>query len=165
MEAIAARAGISKVTLYKRYSDKRKLLQAVLQEQRPRWIPSESRSADIEVRLKHLSAAILTRAITPEVRAFDSLVASAWPALEEMPLREEVLGYRDMTDRLAREIRENSEKLGIRHADELQVAIALMSMLSGWFDHREVNSKDEHAEATRFAHYAVELIIYGKAAW
>lgn len=163
MEMIAARAGVTKVTLYKRFPDKRSLLRAVLQERRTRWVPPPPTSTDLEKRLKHYAAIILVGGISAEVRAFHYLVASAWPNHDEMAAREDVLGYNHMLQCLKEEIRSGSQKLGITSASASTVAIALMAMLSGWFDHKPLNAS--RADATKFARKAVELLIHGKTAW
>lgn len=165
MAAIAARAGVTKVTLYKRFPDKRSLLRAVLQERRPQWLPPPPTSADVEERLKYYAAAILARALLPEIRAFHDLAASAWPAPDDMGAREEVLGYHTVLERLEQEIREGGRQLGVASADASAVALALMAMLSGWFDHKAACNGDHDAEAVAFAHKAVELLIHGKGAW
>lgn len=163
MEAIAAQAGVTKVTLYKRFPDKRSLLRAVLQQQRPHWAPAPPTSADVEARLKYYAAAVLLRAISPTVRAFHSLAVSAWATPNDMAVREDVLGYSDMLQCLEREIRDGGQKLGVTSANPSAVSAALMAMLSGWFDHSAPGISDN--DAVNFAHKAVELIIYGKHSW
>ncbi len=157
IEAIAARAGVTKVTLYKRFPDKRSLLRAVLQQ--------PPASADLEKRLKYYAATILVRGISAEVRAFHDLVASAWPSPDDMATREDVLGYNHMLQCLRDEIRSAGHNLGVTSANSSAVATALMAMLSGWFEHRPPSTANEKAHATKFAHKAVELLIHGKAAW
>lgn len=164
MEAIAARAGITKVTLYKRFPDKRSLLQAVLRMRRLHWTPSPEGSG-VEARLKHLATTILVRGVSPEIAAFHALVYSAWPDPLDMSAREEVLGYNDMLLRLEREITNGGEELGIDPTRASAVAGALMAMLSGWFEHRCPDPQRDTADAEQFAQTAVELLIHGKAAW
>lgn len=168
MEAIAAAAGVTKVTLYKRFPDKRSLLQAVLHARRPGWTSppaSSAQTANTEARLKSLASVVLVRGVSTELRAFHALVASAWPDPLDMPAREEVLGYNDMLARLDAEIRKGSKDLGIVPSDAASVALALMAMLSGWFEHRIPDPKTDAADADAFAKRAVDLLIGGKSAW
>lgn len=165
MEAVALHAGITKRTLYKRFPDKRTLLKAVLQRQCPTWRPLEPDSENLEARLTYYATHILIRGMSPEVRAFHGLAASAWPAPEEMNVREEVLAYRDMVARLEQEIRDRASTLDIAPKDPRVVASALMAMLSGWFDHNDASNVASSVAAATFAKKAVALLIYGKATW
>lgn len=165
MEAMAARAGVPKSTLYKRYPDKRELLRAVLRERLDALtiaVRDDVLGDDLEVRLKHYAANMLLRAMSPEVRAVFSLVTSAWSSADE---RREVIGYTAMRARLAREIREFGPRRGIVAKAPEQAAGSLMAMLTGWIEWEAPANGDVDAEAVRFAHVAVELILRGSAAW
>src|SRR3546814_1615740 len=66
MESVAASAGIPKTTLYKRYADKRELLNAVLVDRVSSWSKVSSRtdrniSDDLSARLKSRTATMLVR--------------------------------------------------------------------------------------------------------
>jgi AcrR family transcriptional regulator len=168
MEAIAARAGVPKSTLYKRFPDKRTLLRAVLKERVATWAPPDEDgllSDDIEQRLKQHAVWLLTRATSAEVRSFLGLVASAWKEPTEAASRQEVIGYTDMVERLAREIREYGPKRGIHAKDPMRVASALMAMLAGWAGMSGPGPELAPGQATAFAHTAVELLLHGSAAW
>lgn len=165
MESIAASAGITKVTLYKRFPDKRSLLRAVVQANRPEPKPPALSGLGVEARLKQLATTILVGGVSPEVRAFHALVATAWPDPLDMPAREDVLGYHAMQARLEREIASGSAELGISPTRAPTVALALMAMLSGWFEHRTPDPDRDAVDADAFARAAVDLLIYGKEAW
>lgn len=168
MEAIAARAGVPKSTLYKRFPDKRTLLRAVLKERVATWAPPKQDAAlgdDIEQRLKQHAVWMLTRATSAEVRAFLGLVASAWNDPSDASSRQEVIGYTDMVERLAREIGEYGPKRGIHAKDPKRVATALMAMLAGWAGMSGPGPELAPGEATSFAHSAVDLLLQGSAAW
>lgn len=165
MEAVATRAGVTKVTLYKRFPDKRGLLQAVLRARRPEWASFPPLSGRIEARLKQLASTILVSGVSPELRAFHALATSAWPKPSDMTAREEVLGYNDMLRRLESEIREGAKELGIASSRPATVALALMAMLSGWFEHRTPDPDRDADDADEFARSAIELLVRGKAAW
>lgn len=168
MEAIAACAGVPKSTLYKRYPDKRELLRGVLRERVDTWSTTARDHVlgdDLETRLKHYAATMLLQAMSPELRVILSLVASAWSGPEETAARREVIGYSAMLDQLTREIREYGPRRGIFAKDPEQVAAALMAMLTGWIHWEAPTRGDVDAEAVRFAHAAVEMILRGGAAW
>lgn len=165
MEAIAASAGITKVTLYKRFPDKRSLLRAVVKARRQNTPPAEPSSIGIEARLKQLATTILVGGVSPELRAYHALVTTAWPDPSDMPAREEVLGYNDMLLMLEREIRLGSQELGVHSSRAQTVALALMAMLSGWFEHRSPDPSRDAADADAFARTAVDLLVHGKNAW
>lgn len=165
MEAIAAEASVTKVTLYRRFPDKRSLLRAVLQTLRPQWTHASESGEDAESRLKGFARTILVQGVSPEVRTFNALVRSAWPDQLDMPSREEVLGYTAMVGRLEQTVLEGSKEFGLQSVDAAAVASALMAMLSGWFEHRYPDPETDAFDAERFASKAVELLIHGKAAW
>lgn len=168
MEAIAARAGVPKSTLYKRYPDKRTLLRAVLKERVAAWAPPEfdaQLTDDIEQRLKQHAAWMLTQATSAEVRAFLGLIASAWKDPDEAPSRRDVIGYTAMAERLAAEIREFGPKRGIHAKDPMRVALALMAMLAGWAGMSGPGPELAESDAMTFAHTAVDLLLNGSAAW
>lgn len=168
MEAIAARAGVPKSTLYKRFPDKRTLLRAVLKQRVSAWAPPVRHALltdDIEQRLKQHAVWMLSQATSAEVRAFLGLVASAWKDPEEAPSRRDVIGYTAMANRLAQEICEFGPKRGIHAKDPMRVALALMAMLAGWAGMSGPGPELHEAEAVTFAHTAVELLLYGSEAW
>lgn len=165
MEAVAARAGVTKPTLYKRFPDKRSLLQAVLGVRRVEWIAAPSTSKDPEERLKQLASAILVSGVSQDLRTFQALAQSAWPDPLDMPAREEVLGYNNVLPRLEKAIRQDGADLGVEPKRASVVAIVLIAVLSGWFEHRHPDPDRDAIDADQFARAAVELLIHGKAAW
>lgn len=169
METIAARAGVPKSTLYKRFPDKRALLRAVLSDQVAAWSESEDRPAregdDPEMRLKRVAADILRHAATPQVRAFWALVTNAWSATDEAGQRQDAIGYTRMLAGLEQEIRDFARARGIEVHDPRQVATALMAMLGGWIQHVAPTLARPEAEATRFANAAVDMLTQGTDAW
>lgn len=168
MEAVAARAGVPKSTLYKRFPDKRALLRGVLGEQVLVWCRTErtqDRDADLEARLKGLAADILRHAATPEVQAFWALVSAAWSGPDEAHERQDAIGYTKMIAGLEEEIRHGAASQGIAVRDSRQVATALMAMLGGWIEYVAPTVTDPEKEARRFAHSAVDMLMRGTAAW
>lgn len=167
MEAISARAGVTKPTLYKRFGDKRQLLQAVLHKNlaKSEWKDAQPSAGNAGDRLKNIATMVLVRGVSPEVRAFHDLAKSAWPSANDMRAREEALGYDRILASIEQEVRISADDLGIRPVRANAVALALMAMLSGWFEHRQPIADQDAADAEEFAHLAVELLIDGKDAW
>lgn len=168
MEAIAARAGVPKSTLYKRYPDKRELLRGVLRERLATWSGAagdEVRGDDLEGRLKHYATTMLLRAMSPELRAVIGLVTSAWSGPDDAAARREVIGYDAMLERLAQEIRSFGPRQGIFARNPERVAAALMAMLTGWIQWEAPTHGDVDAEAVSFANAAVETMLRGGEAW
>lgn len=168
VDAIAARAGVPKSTLYKRYPDKKALLRAVLRERLSAWSLAEDDARlghDLESRLKHHAATMVVGALSPEIRAVFGLIASAWGGPDEAGDRRDLIGYTAMLDRLEREIRDYGPGCGVQASDPRGVAVALMAMLHGWLQWDAPSEGDIEAAAVRFSHAAVDLLLAGSAAW
>lgn len=168
MEAIAARAGLPKSTLYKRFPDKRALLRAVLNDRIASWCMAEQEQAlgdDLETRLKALVANTLRRAMSPEVQAFWGLAANAWNSPDEAGSRQDVIGYTRMVDKLVQEIRGFGPQSGIEARHPRRTATALMAMIAGWIEFVGPATELPEEDAIRFAHTAVEIMLRGSAAW
>jgi AcrR family transcriptional regulator len=168
MDAVAARAGVPKSTLYKRYPDKKALLRAVLRERLSAWssaAPADDIGEDLQTRLEHYARTMLVRAMSGELRAFFNLAASAWSGPGEAHERRDAIGYTSMLDLLAREIRVHGPAHGVQAKDPRRVAGALMSMLTGWIQWDAPCGAEAEAEAAVFAHTAVGLLISGSAEW
>lgn len=170
MEAVAARAGVPKTTVYKRYPDKKALLRAVLETRRARWSEEASRSNwkltdNLQDRLTHYAKIVLAWAGSPEVRAFSALAASAWSRPEDAPSRFELVGLSSMIDLLEHDIRKFGPKAGIRAKDPRQVATVLMAILGGWLEVRGAGPAVGDQEAAEFAERATNLLVHGSAAW
>jgi AcrR family transcriptional regulator len=169
-DAIAARAGVPKSTLYKRFPDKKALLRAVLKERVAAWSSVASQrnwmlTDSLEQRLKLYATWMLTWSCTTEVRAFARLAASAWNDPDEIANRHDVIGYTNRVTEIEREIRELGPKEGVVAQDPRRVAVALMAMLAGWLEQKGPSAQPSEAEAVSFAHTAVDLLLNGKAAW
>lgn len=168
MDAISARAGVPKSTLYKRFPDKKELLRAVLREQIAAWSVPESEEAlgdDLEARLKAIAAAMVARALSPELATVFGLISSAWSGPHEAGSRRDLVGYTGMLDRLEREIRDYGPRCGVHAENPRRVASALMAMLQGWLQWEAPVARDVEAAANRFARAAVDMLMKGSSAW
>ncbi len=90
IEAIAARAGVSKRTFYHRYPDKAALMRAVvgglIDAARPTTGASGASDTDLETALQNLGARVLDAALTPRILALHRLIvaeSSRFPELLE----------------------------------------------------------------------------------
>jgi TetR/AcrR family transcriptional repressor of mexJK operon len=170
MDAISARAGVPKSTLYKRFPDKRALLAAVLMERQSAWSEISSRrnwmlTESLEQRLKTYACWMLSWATSPEMRAFSRLAKSAWGGEDQIGNLHVATGYARRVEQIEQEIRERGPAEDIVANNPRQVAVALMAMLSGWLELWGPEATVPEAEATKFAHSAVDLLLKGKAAW
>ncbi len=91
VEAIAAKAGISKRTFYDRFNDKADVFRAVVERVIERLSPFKTASLlddkDIETSLKKLASVMLRATLTPESLALNRLIlaeATRFPELAEL---------------------------------------------------------------------------------
>jgi AcrR family transcriptional regulator len=167
MEAVAARAGLTKNTVYKRYPDKLSLLRAVLSRRVALWGSRVSQeewrlTGDLEQRLKIYARWTMEQAASPEIRAFMRLANDAWKEPAELQAKLDTIGYTELVDNLEREIRRSGPKEGILAKHPRRIATMLMAMLSADY---EMSVDAPLSERIAFAEGAVEVILKGKAAW
>jgi AcrR family transcriptional regulator len=168
MEAVAARAGLTKNTVYKRYPDKLALLRAVLRRRVDAWAYVVSQqewelTGDLRQRLKIYMRWMMEQAASPDIRAFTRLAVSAWSEPGEASTRMEIIGHTEMIDNLEREIRQFGPKEGIRAKEPRRVAFMIMATLAGF---EEMGGADAPlSERIAFAERAVDVIMSGVAAW
>lgn len=170
MDAIGARAGVPKSTLYKRFPDKKALLRAVLKERVSVWASVSSQknwmlTETLEQRLKLYATWMISWATSAEVRAFARLATSAWNGSDETVSRLDAIGYTRRAEQIAQEIREFGPRDGIVAAEPMRVATAFMAMIAGWLELKGEAVEIPTAEAEAFARTAVDLLLHGKSAW
>jgi AcrR family transcriptional regulator len=170
MDTVASTAGIPKSTLYKRYTDKKALLRAVMEERVSTWSAVAARrnwmlTDRLDQRLRQYASWILTWAASPEVVAFSALAVSAWSSAEEREGRLDVTGFGRMVDLIEHDIVAFGPAAGIHAKDPRGVATALMALLSGWVQLKAPPGPVDEDAAASFANIAVDLIIHGSAAW
>jgi AcrR family transcriptional regulator len=168
MEAVAARAGLTKNTIYKRYPDKLALLRAVLMRRVDGWASVVSQqewqlTGDLEQRLKIYVRWLMEQSASPEIRAFNRLAASAWSEPADAAIRLETIGYTEFIDNLEREICEYGPAEGIPVRNPRRIATMLMATLAGW--HEMGGADAPQVERIAFAENTVEVILRGAAAW
>jgi len=170
MEAVAAKLGIPKRTLYRRFADKTALLNAVLVERVNAWsgITSQQNAMltdDLPQRLKQYVTTMLVWANRAEVRAFTKLFATAEGLSGKRNGRFGFYGQAQMLDLIAHDIAEFGPTQGIRAKEPLRVAQVLMALLSGWLDFRSSDAPCADVAAAEDAGMLVELLLRGREAW
>ncbi len=170
MDAIAALAGVPKSTLYKRYTDKKALVRAVIEARVSTWSAVASRknwmlTDDLEQRLKQYCSCILVWASSPEVCAFSDLTRSAWDGADEEEHRQDVIGFGGMVDLIVQDIITFGPRVGIQPKDPRRVAGALMALLAGSLQQRSSLEPMDETAANELAATAIDLLMHGSAAW
>lgn len=167
MDAIAASARVSKMTLYGRFASKAILLRAVVEDRAAAWSKAASEQnwvpgATLEQRLKHHLTVVMTWGMSEEIRAFDRLLANA-PSEVARPLNE--VRYNLIVNALASDIREFTAADGQPARDPRQVAFDLVAMVSGWLRIQLAMREVGKSEALAFGHHAVDVLIAARSAW
>lgn len=169
IEAIAARAGVKKDTIYKRFPDKRALLRAVLSERVSSSATAskmmEMEGESLEDRLKSYAVNLLRHATSAEGRLWIRMIHEAWPGSDEVEERRRAIGYDQAVRLIADEIRTAKAKQGKPVRDPEFVATALMAMLNGWTTTTGLSENVSPEEITRLAHAAIDLISGGRRNW
>lgn len=168
IEEIALLAGVKKNTIYKRFEDKRAILRAVLICQLAKWSDRDSydpATGDIAQRLKARAVHVLETSISNDIRLWSRLAENAWPGLDELDNRRKILGYDRVVRQFADDMRHSGEDGSIVPRNPDLAATALMSILTGWTDTLGQASAIQPQEIRRFATFAVDLVVHGRAAW
>jgi TetR/AcrR family transcriptional repressor of mexJK operon len=169
MDAVATAAGVSKGTLYSRYPDKEALFRKVVEERVAAWGADTSRRGVItgetlEQRLKQYAKLAILWAASPEVHAFDRLLAAA-RGIPEVARALYEARYCVGVEFLADEIRRFTAAEGRPARDPAKVAATLMAALAGWLRIECSVRVVPEREAVAFAHHTVELLMAGRSAW
>jgi AcrR family transcriptional regulator len=166
MDAIAAEARISKVTLYARYQ-KESLFQAVVEDRLLAWTENELKSDwrpgnTLENRLHQRVQVLMMIGARKELRAFDRLLASA-PTELAQGLRQ--VRYNLMIDLITRDIVEFTAADGKPAREPRRTATDLLAMLAGWFRMESLVGLVNEDDAVAFGHRAVELFLAARSVW
>lgn len=169
MDGIAANAGVSKATLYKRYPDKASLLRAVMDERltefsaltsRPDWVVGDT----LEQRLRNFSRTMLRWVRSNQASAVKVLVSAAWSGAPDVGRTTQAVGRTWLLNRLEHEIREYSLRDGMPAKHPRATAETLAMLLLGFTVWKQFDCITDR-EIDKFANDAVELIMRGRAAF
>lgn len=171
MEAVAARAGVSKGTLYSRYSTKADLFAAVVEDRVRDWSVRAARNhqrvpSRLKALLEHHVLIALESVADPEIAAFAELLFTErrrFPELARIYFDRAVLFnidlmVKDIADAAAR------EKIAVK--DPKNVAFMLMEAVAGWTNIRALgNLSLSPQEQSRAAKRIVSFMMGGAKAW
>lgn len=162
MEAIAALAGVSKGTLYARYSNKADLFRAITRDRMRAWsqmLPQRDKAGPLAQRLRRRALAVLAGMHLPEVRAFERLAASEIEAFPELGRDFYEHGYRAIVE----STRSDFEAESARQQQPVQAAVAVAeifaSSLIGWYRIESAMRAIETSERDAFVDRLVDMCI------
>lgn len=164
MEVIAARAGVSKGTLYARYATKESLLRAVIEAQMEAWSAEAARDDDRmpeepRERLRHHARTTIAFSRSEDASRFTTLIRSIVTTEPELAKTFYDRGYGYGIDLCTREIEEWARRHGpLAHSPRV-LAEMLMAMLTGWIRAEEMVRTVSAAEAAAFADQAIDVLI------
>jgi TetR/AcrR family transcriptional regulator, mexJK operon transcriptional repressor len=167
MEAIAARAGVTKTTLYLRHPDKAAVLRAVLEDRLAAWSAISQKTdwmlgATLASRLRYLARLMAEKALDPEVHSFVKLVDRLHGAADVIAQDYWHMLRRPMLERIAAEIAEFATADGFPARDPEAAAATFPGMLSG---HLLLSRRGTAEQVRAFADYAVDIFLEGRARW
>lgn len=170
MDALAARIGVSKGTIYARHPSKEALLSAVLHDIIEDWVAAAAvdetvLTDDIAIRLRYHARRIARSLLNPDVYAVHRLMMTTrhrfpdtWKMLFD-------IGYLRTVTGLAQEITAAAARDGIPVRDAGGCARALFSMISGWHMQESGLRALTVVDVEAFADRAAELILAARSAW
>ena len=170
MEGIAAAAGVSKGTLYARYSSKEALFTAVVKESVERWStdiapPDGPLPGDIGNRLRYHVRSIAQSLMLPEVRAFQKLLLGNRDRFPELSRAMYDVGYRYIIDLIASDIRDIAKRDRITARDPETVAQILVSAITGWQLQESASRDLSFKEIETFGNRVADLLLAARTIW
>lgn len=170
MEAVAAAAGVSKGTLYGRYSSKQELFEAVARDRIASWrlltrrdpLPDDM---PVPARLMHRGSALLRMLRMPEISAFMRLLdseATRFPALVKSFSDE---GTQAILKIVTDDIKQLNKGLDIPLVDPQGVADTFLSSIFGWYYLNRTADEITDDLCAAFLSRLIGLLIGGRAAW
>ncbi|WP_158637967.1 TetR/AcrR family transcriptional regulator [Sphingomonas ginsenosidivorax] len=171
MDAVAARAAVSKGTVYARYPNKGELFRAVAEERLAAWAAVSTSSYPAENGLD-IADSLLKRALgtldiirLPEVQAFDHMVLSEAKRFPELTRLFLELQHRSFTNVMAEEITLAGRGDGSPVADAYGVALVIATSLISWFRMESILGEVSREAGEQFAHRLVSLCLGGRHSW
>lgn len=170
MEAIAERAGVSKGTLYARFSGKEELLRLLVEERIAALSAlageqDDQLTEDLEQRLRHHARLIITAMRWPAVTELERLLDGTARAIPEMSQSFNRIGVEFPMQLLTNEIRRGTANDAVPASDPAAVAQTLLGALVGWARTEAMVRQVSDADARAYADKLVTLLLAGRAAW
>ena len=170
MEAVAAKAGVSKATLYSRHKAKPSLLQAVVADRISAWAkqspnPPDPEECDISEYLLRFGIYLLETLSLPEIWQFERIVLDEINQFSEVAYEFYVQGHQKLIDNLARDIQKVASHSGRTVRNPRDFAVVFISAIEGWHrgEHMRLNLNDE--DCARFVSGLVAIFIGGEKTW
>ena len=170
METVATKLGISKGTLYARYSSKEALLTAVIQESVKRWSAEAAQfdgqlTDDIGQRLQHHGKIIAASMHNLEIQAFQRLLLAKGNSFPELGEALNRFGTQHIVDIIASDMITAGEKDGQHPSQPSEVAMAFVSAITGWYMQQTSFRPVTPKELESFAKRVAVIFLEGRAGW
>jgi len=170
MEAIAFELGVSKGTLYGRYPSKEALFHAIFKDAVARWSADAAKddaqlTNDIGQRLRHHVEKIARSHDNPEVQAFQRLVVSTAGRFPALAISIHEVGALYIISLISKDIRDAADRDGIPVRDADDVAVRIVTGISGWYNQESLIRSVELAEVIAFGNRTVDLIMAARPVW
>jgi len=170
MENIAAAAGVSKGTLYSRYSSKSALFSAIIEASVAEWAELSARqdhllTDDIGERLRHHARTIAESLVLPDVIAFQRTLLACRDRFPELSRAMYDTGYRYIVDLITADVQAAAVRDDMPVRDAGTIGELLVSAVTGWQQEEMAHHELSYDELERFAMRTVDLLIAARAAW
>jgi TetR/AcrR family transcriptional regulator, mexJK operon transcriptional repressor len=164
MDAVAARARVSKATLYTRFDSKEALFRAVLADQNKLVSKLTAQGLqqpppDFGLRLRYHARAILDAFRSEHFRRLDRLVTSARASFPDMAGLMQGFLKTDHGKLLAQSLAEAARREGLAAMDWAFVSSLLINGISGWYLNESEFRTLSEAEGDDFCGKLVETIL------
>lgn len=167
MELIAARAGVSKPTVYSRFSGKDDLFAAVMRRQMDRLagFTAARRAggfANLSAMLRFEAQVLVEVLRQPDYRALDRLLQSVSFHFPELAAEWESAALGQFAERLANDMREIAERTGVQRRTPQEwhhIAQMLIHAIGSWFHVQSLGREVPDAEAQAFVDTAIAAIV------
>lgn len=169
MEAVAAKVGISKRTLYDRYPNKVALLTGVLATRAAAWtdIPAAKRKAsspDLQTRLKERAYIAMEYCCSGEYERSVRFWRSC-PMVSNMRNVFYEIGHKRTAEIVSQEIAEVAPELTTNPTAAFRLAEMFMNMLFGWWESHLGFRDITREEAWAHADQVVNVLLNGRSSW
>jgi TetR/AcrR family transcriptional regulator, mexJK operon transcriptional repressor len=169
MEAIAERAGVTRMTLYQRHTDKLSLFRAVITGRNDSWSKVSERTSwmvgdTLEARLSHFARTAIEWSQNPEIDATRRMSEGARNDAGKVATELEMLFREKMAAMLAADIADYAGREGITLHDAHEIARFFIGLLESVI--REAGrSGNDMAMLKKQSERAVAILLCGKDAW
>lgn len=169
MEAIAGELGISKGTLYGRYSSKEALFHAIVQESVGRWASEHNGEpaggSGIADRLHHHARTIIRSQVNPEVQAFQRLIFATADRFPELARSMHDVGLLRIVDAIADDILRAGIQDGREARDPTDIAYRMVATLTGWYLQQRLIRSVSEEEFLAFGRRTADLLLTARDLW